>query len=41
MARERIILGGGSRAIKVLTPPATLALLDNVTVVDGLARARE
>jgi prolyl-tRNA editing enzyme YbaK/EbsC (Cys-tRNA(Pro) deacylase) len=41
MARDRIILGGGSRSIKVLTPPATLALLDNATVVEGLARARE
>ena len=41
MARERIILGGGSRSIKVLTPPATLAMLDNATVVEGLARARE
>ena len=41
MARERIILGGGSRAIKVLTPPATLAMLDDATVIDGLARARE
>ncbi|MEY2580682.1 MAG: hypothetical protein QOE09_531 [Ilumatobacteraceae bacterium] len=41
MERERIILGGGSRSIKVLTPPATLAGLDNATVVDGLARARE
>jgi prolyl-tRNA editing enzyme YbaK/EbsC (Cys-tRNA(Pro) deacylase) len=41
MARQRIILGGGSRSIKVLTPPATLAMLDNATVVDGLARSRE
>lgn len=41
MARPRIILGGGSRSIKVLTPPATLTMLDDVTVVDGLARARE
>jgi prolyl-tRNA editing enzyme YbaK/EbsC (Cys-tRNA(Pro) deacylase) len=41
MARERIILGGGSRAIKVLTPPSTLAKLANVTVVADLARARE
>ena len=36
MARERIILGGGSRAIKVLTPPSTLTMLDNVTVIDDL-----
>lgn len=41
MARERIILGGGSRSIKVLTPPSTLALLDNATVIDDLARPRE
>jgi len=41
MARERIILGGGSRSIKVLTPPWTLAKLDGATVIDDLARARE
>jgi prolyl-tRNA editing enzyme YbaK/EbsC (Cys-tRNA(Pro) deacylase) len=41
MARQRIILGGGSRAIKVLTPPSTLAMLEHATVIDGLARARE
>jgi prolyl-tRNA editing enzyme YbaK/EbsC (Cys-tRNA(Pro) deacylase) len=41
MERERIILGGGSRSIKVLTPPSTLTKLDGVTVIDGLARARE
>ena len=41
MARERIILGGGSRSIKVLTPPSTFAALANVTVIDDLARARE
>ena len=41
MARERIILGGGSRSIKVLTPPSTLAMLDNVSVIDDLARPRE
>ena len=41
MARQRIILGGGSRSIKVLTPLSTLALLDNATVVDDLARPRE
>jgi prolyl-tRNA editing enzyme YbaK/EbsC (Cys-tRNA(Pro) deacylase) len=41
MARERIILGGGSRSIKVLTAPSTLASLDNATVVDDLARPRE
>ena len=41
MERERIILGGGSRSIKILTPPSTLTKLDAVTVIDGLARARE
>lgn len=41
MARRRIILGGGSRSIKVLTPPSTLSMLDNATVVDDLSRARE
>jgi hypothetical protein len=41
MERERIILGGGSRSIKILTPPSTLTMLDGVTVIDGLARARE
>ena len=41
MARERIILGGGSRSIKIRTPPSTLTKLDGVTVIDGLARARE
>ena len=41
MDRQRIILGGGSRSIKVLTPPSTLTKVDGVTVIDGLARARE
>jgi prolyl-tRNA editing enzyme YbaK/EbsC (Cys-tRNA(Pro) deacylase) len=41
MARERIILGGGSRSIKVLTPPSTLSKLDGAEVVDGLARRRD
>ena len=41
MVRQRIILGGGSRSIKVLTPPSSLALLDNASVVDDLARPRE
>jgi prolyl-tRNA editing enzyme YbaK/EbsC (Cys-tRNA(Pro) deacylase) len=41
MQRQRIILGGGSRSIKVLTPPTTLTTLANVTVIDDLARARE
>ena len=41
MQRQRIILGGGSRAIKVLTPPSTLTMLHNATVIDELARPRE
>ena len=41
MARPRIILGGGSRSIKVLTPPSTLAMLDGAVVIDELARPRE
>jgi prolyl-tRNA editing enzyme YbaK/EbsC (Cys-tRNA(Pro) deacylase) len=35
--RERLVLGGGSREMKVLAPPATLAALANATVVDDLA----
>ncbi len=35
--REQLILGGGSRSIKVLCPPRTLLALPNVHVVDGLA----
>jgi prolyl-tRNA editing enzyme YbaK/EbsC (Cys-tRNA(Pro) deacylase) len=37
MRRDRLILGGGSRSMKVLAVPATLRALPNVTVVDGLA----
>jgi prolyl-tRNA editing enzyme YbaK/EbsC (Cys-tRNA(Pro) deacylase) len=37
MARERIVLGGGSRSWKVLASPAILQALPNVTVVEGLA----
>jgi prolyl-tRNA editing enzyme YbaK/EbsC (Cys-tRNA(Pro) deacylase) len=37
MERERIILGGGSRACKVLGPPALLTALPNVEVVEGLS----
>ncbi len=37
MERERIVLGGGSRSCKVVGPPALLAALPNVTVVEGLA----
>lgn len=38
MARERVVLGGGSRRWKVLAPPAILLALDGVEVVEGLAR---
>ena len=37
MARERIILGGGSRSCKVIASPAILRALPNVEVIDGLA----
>jgi prolyl-tRNA editing enzyme YbaK/EbsC (Cys-tRNA(Pro) deacylase) len=37
MARERIVLGGGSRSCKVLASPAILEALPAVEVVDGLA----
>ena len=37
MARERIVLGGGSRSCKVLATPAILSALPNVEIVDGLA----
>lgn len=41
MARERIILGGGSRRWKVLAPPSILRTLDGVEVIEGLARPVE
>lgn len=37
MARERIILGGGSRSWKVTAAPMILRALVNVEVVEGLA----
>jgi hypothetical protein len=37
MDRARIVLGGGSRACKVLGPPTLLTALPNVEVVEGLA----
>lgn len=37
LARERIVVGGGSRSWKVLAPPSILLTLPNVEVVDGLA----
>ncbi len=38
MARERIVLGGGSRSWKVLAPPSILLGLDGVELIQGLAR---
>jgi prolyl-tRNA editing enzyme YbaK/EbsC (Cys-tRNA(Pro) deacylase) len=37
MARQRIVLGGGSRIWKVLAPPSILLTLPAVEVVTGLA----
>ncbi len=37
MARERIILGGGSRSWKVISTPAILRALPGMEVVQGLA----
>jgi prolyl-tRNA editing enzyme YbaK/EbsC (Cys-tRNA(Pro) deacylase) len=37
MRRERIVLGGGSRAFKVLAAPEILTRLPNADVVDNLA----
>jgi prolyl-tRNA editing enzyme YbaK/EbsC (Cys-tRNA(Pro) deacylase) len=38
MERSRIVLGGGSRAWKVIAPPSILLTLPGVAVVEGLAR---
>jgi prolyl-tRNA editing enzyme YbaK/EbsC (Cys-tRNA(Pro) deacylase) len=37
MARERIVLGGGSRSWKVIAPASILLTLPNAEVVEGLA----
>jgi prolyl-tRNA editing enzyme YbaK/EbsC (Cys-tRNA(Pro) deacylase) len=37
MARDRIVVGGGSRSCKVVGPPSMLLELDGVEVVDDLA----
>ena len=37
LARDRIVVGGGSRRCKVVGPPAMLLELDGVEVVAGLA----
>lgn len=39
MARDRIVLGGGSRSCKVLAGPEILRALPNVEIVEGLAAA--
>jgi prolyl-tRNA editing enzyme YbaK/EbsC (Cys-tRNA(Pro) deacylase) len=38
MTRDRIVLGGGSRACKILAAPSLLLALPGVEVVDGLAQ---
>ncbi len=38
MARDRIVLGGGSRDRKIVGPPTLLAALPDAEVVDGLAK---
>jgi prolyl-tRNA editing enzyme YbaK/EbsC (Cys-tRNA(Pro) deacylase) len=37
LGRERVVLGGGSRARKLLAPPTLLLSLPGVEVVEGLA----
>jgi prolyl-tRNA editing enzyme YbaK/EbsC (Cys-tRNA(Pro) deacylase) len=37
MARERIVLGGGSRSWKVIAPPSILTTIPTAEVVEGLA----
>lgn len=41
MAREQVIIGGGSRDRKLLVPPATLALHPGAEVVQDLAKTIE
>jgi prolyl-tRNA editing enzyme YbaK/EbsC (Cys-tRNA(Pro) deacylase) len=41
MARERIVLGGGSRSWKVIAPPRILLTLPDVEVIEGLAAPRD
>ena len=36
-ARDRVVVGGGSRSLKVVVPPTTLAALPNATYVEDLA----
>jgi prolyl-tRNA editing enzyme YbaK/EbsC (Cys-tRNA(Pro) deacylase) len=37
MSREKIILGGGNRSCKVLTPPSIFLKLPNAEIVEDLA----
>lgn len=37
MSRERVVVGGGSRACKVVGPPSMLLTIPTAEVVDGLA----
>jgi prolyl-tRNA editing enzyme YbaK/EbsC (Cys-tRNA(Pro) deacylase) len=37
MARDRIVLGGGTRGWKVIAPPSILLTLPGAEVVEGLA----
>ena len=39
--RTELIVGGGSRSLKLLVPPATLLALPNAELVEGLARPIE
>lgn len=39
MTRQRVVLGGGSRAFKVIAPPEILLRLPRAEVVEGLATA--
>ena len=41
MARERIILGAGERAAKIVIAPDALLTMPQVEVVDGLAQPRQ
>ncbi|MEM9202210.1 MAG: YbaK/EbsC family protein [Actinomycetota bacterium] len=38
MSRDRVIVGGGNRATKILCPPTTVAALSTAEVVSGLAK---
>jgi prolyl-tRNA editing enzyme YbaK/EbsC (Cys-tRNA(Pro) deacylase) len=40
MQRERVVLGGGDRASKVIVEPRGLLALPGAEVIEGLAEAR-